>query len=192
MLKCSNTKIGFTLIEIITVVGAFSIIIGSIAGLFISGISAQRRIQATQELLDQTSYVLEYMGRALRMARKELNSPPVCLSGVGGGRGYNYQRLTTADHGREGIRFIDYNGNCTEFFLEAGRLRMRVGGEVRDLTSPALRVNQFRINLRGESQNDDIQPRVTIFLEILGRGEKDQPRIRVQTSISQRNLDVVY
>jgi len=42
-------------------------------------------------------------------------------------------------------------------------------------------------------QGDYEQPRVTIFFDIKGKGggvkPEEQPRIKIQTTISQRNLD---
>jgi len=186
---------GVTLIEMLVAVTIFTITIGAISGLFISGIRSQRRVLATQELLDQTSYILEYMGRALRMARKELictdkTNPATCSCLTTNGYGYNYELITN------GIKFIDYNGVCTEFFLEGlegGRLKKRIGTNTWELTSAKLQVNSFNIAPSGWGQGDTLQPRVTIFLEILGRGAAgEQPKIQIQTSISQRSLDVQY
>ncbi|MBZ9572492.1 prepilin-type N-terminal cleavage/methylation domain-containing protein [Patescibacteria group bacterium] len=190
MLKCLNVKIarkGFTLIEIIVAVAIFALIVGTISGLFVSAIQSQRRILATQEILNQASYVMEYMGRALRMAKKELNTPPIsCLSRYG----LNYE--TTAN----GLKFIDYNDVCTEFFLDAGLLKKTAEGVTLPLTSTDLQVNSLKFNLLGADQPpaDNLQPRVTIFLEIETKRSVPglPPKILIQTSVSQRNLDVQY
>ena len=48
-------------------------------------------------------------------------------------------------------------------------------------------------DLAGESQNDDLQPLVTIFSEIKSTGTLgESQKIKIQTSISQRNPDVTY
>ncbi|GAI33847.1 unnamed protein product, partial [marine sediment metagenome] len=52
----------------------------SISGVFISGFRGQRSALSSQRLLDQTSYALEYMSRALRMASKQTADIPACLS----------------------------------------------------------------------------------------------------------------
>lgn len=179
---------GLTLIEMLVAVTVFATIIGAISGVFISGVRVQRRVLATQEILDQTSYLMEYMGRALRMAKKDLTGN--CLTAVGAG--YNYE--ITAD----GIKFIDYHGVCTEFHLDAEQLKKTTDGTTLELTSDTLQVNSFKVNLSGEYQgdslsSDDLQPRATIFLEIENkRIAQSPPRIQIQTSISQRDLDVRY
>jgi len=189
---------GVTLIEVLAAVAIFSIIIAAISGLFISAIRSQGRVLATQELLDQTSYSIEYMGRAIRMARKELNctdqsEPSSCDCLQTNGYGYNYE-LTT-----DGIRFIDYKGICTEFILEGGQIKKSIGSDTWPLTSTELWVNSFNLNLSGIVQpspltGDYLQPRVTIFLDISCEGTTGagQPKIQIQTSISQRSLDVQY
>lgn len=76
---------GVTLIELLVAVAIFAIFIVVIFGFLTSAIQSQRRIFTTQDLLNQSEYVLEYMGRAIRMARKELNcldpnDPTTCSS----------------------------------------------------------------------------------------------------------------
>jgi prepilin-type N-terminal cleavage/methylation domain-containing protein len=200
MFKCLNVKMmgrGLTLIEMLVAVTMFAITIGAISGIFISGIRTQRRVLATQELLDQTSYVLEYTGRALRMAKKqtaELVAAHPELADCLSLNGLNYEPIT------DGIKFIDHNDNCTEFYLGGGQIKKGVWNdslgvwEIGDLTSSALQVNFLRFNLSGESQTDILQPRVTISLDVSGRetGAMGRPKMQIQTSISQRNLDIQY
>lgn len=187
-----KNKKGFTLIEMLVAVAIFSVIIAAVAGLFVSGLKVQRQNLATQELLDQTSYAVEYMSRALRMAKKELfGYPAPCLSSYGD----NYEN-TGGDVSK--IKFIkfDYGRNqdvCHEFFLQSGILReykknLETGEETTEsLTSNSLKINYLRFNLTGFSQDDDLQPKVTIYLDISG---KENSAITLQTSVSQRNLDI--
>jgi len=200
--KESYANKGESLIEILAAVTVFAITIGAISGIFISAVRSQRRVLATQELLDQTSYVLEYTGRALRMAKKELNAP-TCLSS----NGLNYEIPLAYQIGGDenlgrGIRFINHlqNDDCQEFFLDGNQLKYKikigtVDETTLDFTSTKLQVNSLKINLSGKTQplTDYLQPRVTIFLEIFGRGPVgEKPKIQIQTSVSQRELDVQY
>jgi len=179
--KESYANKGVSLIEMLAAVAVFAITIGAISGIFISAVRSQRRILATQELLDQTSYALEYMGRALRMAVKDKNGD--CIPA-----GLNYQKT----HGGEGIKFKNYEGNCQEFYLDGTRLKEERAGSGNYLTSPALEINSFNIGPDSSwSPPPDLnQPRVTISLKILGREAiEGRPVIQIQTSISQRPLD---
>lgn len=173
---------GLTLIEMLVAVTVFAIIVGAISGLFISGVRAQRRVLATQEILDQTSYVMEYIGRALRMAKKDLTGD--CISAE-----LNYEKTGSGDGG---IRFKNYKDTCQEFYLKGTQLMEEKNGNLLPLTSDNLRVVYFNIDLSGQSQADDLQPRVTIYLEIESERQVpgSPPEIRIQTSISQRSLDI--
>ena len=179
----NSTNKGVSLIEMLAAVAIFAITIGAISGLFISAIRTQRRILATQELLDQTSYVLEYMGRALRMAKKDTSL--VCLSTA-----KNYE------NGIDWIRFLKSESAtgtdvCYYFYLSGNRIYESKGGAAGiSLTSEKLTVNFLKFVVSGDDlPTDTLQPRVTIFLEILGRGTTERPKIQIQTSISQRPLD---
>lgn len=188
MLKCFNVKVinrGFTLVEMLVVMLIFSIIIGAISGLFISSIQAQKNALATQQLLDQTSFALEYMSRALRMAKKQTSDLPPCLSG----NGLNYE----ITYGGSGLKFINHleNDDCQEFFLENEQLKQKKNNltETLELTSPPpkLQITSLNFSLSGQAQGDSLQPKATIFLKIK---METGPEINIQTTVSQRNLDI--
>ena len=207
---------GVTLIEMLVAVAIFSIIVAAISGLFISSIRTQGRILATQELLDQTSYALEYMGRAIRMAKKELNcgdddtqeycdpiNPSQCLIDPdlppSYYYGYNYQVSPSPIGDR--IRFINYDNKCQEFFYENGQIKTKISDKrlaarflaPLPLTSGHIQIESLQFIISGESQGDDLQPKVTVSIEARGRETvSERPKIQIQTSISQRTLDVEY
>ena len=182
---------GFTLIELLVAMTIFITVMGAITGIFIAGITQQRRILAYQSVLDEASYSLEYMGRALRFAKKEMLAG-ACLSQAG----LNFE----ITHGGSGLKFINHlqNDDCQEFFLENNQIKYRrkidqPEESILPLTSAKLEVSSFKFNLVGESQDDDLQPLVTIIseiktIELPGQSQK----IKIQTSISQRNPDVRY
>lgn len=172
------------MVELMTTIAIFSVIIGAIVGIFIAGVRQQKLALEIQTLLDQTTFSLEFMSRNLRMANKELSQG--CLSQ----QGLNYE-LT---HGGSGVKFINFlEGNdCQEFFLEGGQLKYfrQSSGQTLAMTSDKLELSSLNFNLIGESQDDDIQPRLTLFLEISSTG--GIPKSQFQTTISQRKLDVRF
>jgi prepilin-type N-terminal cleavage/methylation domain-containing protein len=174
---------GFTLIELLVVIAIFSIGIGSITGIFISGLSSQRRILAEQDILNQISYAIEYMGRAIRMAKKDdisiSGQTKNCLSG----NKVNYETPTESE-----IKFRNYQNQCQRFYLSSNQIFEEKDGTVLALTSPKIKVNTLKFKIFGESQDDTYQPRVAIFMEIESRGKK----LQFQTTISQRDIDVKY
>lgn len=179
----------FTLIELMVAVLIFSLIITAVSGIFISSLKSQRRTLTYQKVLDQTSYVLEYMSRTLRMAKKDLTG--VCNITPSKS---NYEKTRAGN----GLKFMNYKDECWEFFIENNQLkeRRKIGTfaeETLDLTSGELKITALNFNLKGESQNDDDQPRVTFSLSAKGADFiSDQPDIKIQTTVSQRNLDVKY
>jgi len=162
----------FTLIELLVAMSVFVLIVASSSGLLVSGLRIQRRSVAYQQLLDQTSYLAEYMSRAIRMAKKDISG--VCT----GTAKLNYSFTGQC------LKFVNYQGQCQQFCLEGNRLK---DGNGVYLTSGGLSVSAFSVVFSGETQSDDIQPKVGLSLSIQG---KENSTINIQTTISQRNLDV--
>jgi len=184
----------YTLIEVLVAVSIFTIIIAAPTGFLVGSLKAQQKALASQKLLGNTSYTLEYMSRALRMAKKDKWGE--CITDK-----YNYEN----PDGESSIRFLNYDLLCQEFFLQGTQLYERKStnkstenfGDPVALTSEDLDIipEKAKFKLSGESQTDYDQPRVTLFLEIKGgkgQMEETRPLIKIQTTISQRNLDVPY
>lgn len=207
----NHSQQGFTLIELLIAVSIFSLVAAAAVGLFASAVGAQRKSLASQELLDQAGYALEYISRALRMARKELNcqdplAPSTCSCLSSWGYGWNYEIRREG----KGLRFVNYQGVCQEFFLEGGQLKQGKckeepcsspeQWEILPLTGKGIQIEEggFNINLLGPEQSqsdgswDNQQPRVTISLRVKAAGLKPeaQPELKIQTTISQRELDI--
>lgn len=169
-----KTNKGVSLIEMLITVLIFSLVMGTAAGIFASAIKLQRYNLKHQQLLNQVSYTAEYMSRAIRMAQKDDGT---CIDGS------NY--LETADS----IKFATYHDQCWEFFLQNGQLKINKDGTVYELSSSSFQVSDFIVNVIGDGV-DNLQPKVTIYLEITGIGSGYQPKVKIQTTISQRNLDI--
>jgi type II secretory pathway pseudopilin PulG len=185
-------KNGYTLIEVLAATTIFFIATSSLITFFSGAIKSQRDSLASQELIDNISYSLEYMSKALRMARKDDVGEVNCLSGSK--LNYEITRFGV------GIKFRNYKDYCQEFFLDNNRIKewKNVEGVISEnyLTSENIEVSLFSIGPSDSwDQDDDLQPKITIFIEMKGlltAQESEQPVIRIQTSISQRNLDVKY
>ncbi len=173
---------GFTLVELLVGVAVFALVGGIASGILVSGLRAQRKSLAYQEILDQTSYLMEYISRAVSMAKKDdVGGIINCLTGDK----VNYE----INPSTQGIKFRNYKNECQEFYLENNQLKENKAGNIYNLTSSGLQVTYFNIGpLDTWDQDDDSQPRVTLSLAIQG---KEQSKIKIQTTISQRNLDVL-
>ena len=174
----------YTLIEVVMAIGIFSILIAGPTGFFISSLRSQSRALGLREVIDNTSYFMDYISRALRMARKDDILGVDCLSGTN----VNYE----ITHLGEGIKFRNSKDECQEFYLDGNQLKEDKDGNALFLTSDDLDVSMIGFELSGEEQDDPIQPRITIVLEMTKKDDPDFPKMRIQTTISQRNLDVLY
>ena len=186
-----NKKNGFTLTEMLISMAVFSLVLVGASGIFVSAIRTQKRALAAEEISREASYLTEHISRALRMAKKDdIGGVVNCLMGDK----TNYEIINTATS--TGIRFRNYKDQCQEFYLDMTtyQLMERIDSATSTpLTSSNLRVNYFNVKILGVDQPpaDYQQPRVTIAMEITKPGGS-QPKIKVQTTVSQRQLDFAY
>ena len=220
MIGIKEKSKGFTLVELIVVMAVFLLVTGTAIGIFISIVRQQKRILSEQELLNQTSYVMEYMSKAMRMARKD-ETGDCLVKDIDSYPGFVYllTRPNTGTSFFEGIKFLnqsDTDGSglpaCQEFYLdETGVLKEKktywpyspIGDDKAvALTSAKFNIEAVRFGINGyngcygrpecpqtapEGENDKVQPRVTILLDI--RVDASQPLRKFQTTVSQRNLN---
>lgn len=208
--------LGFTLIEALVSISVLLIISGVAVSIFISVLSGQKNVLAGQEISGQLSYSLEYMSRALRMAGKDLTGNCLgqegynyiltrCSSSEGVCKGIKF--INQSD-----------DGICQEFFLDdvtdptktiikeiKGSGMPVVFGSPVALTSDKIKINNFKFIINGDktnlnfsncagqipcsSENDSIQPRITISLSAVFL-DSNRPATIIQTTVSQRNLNI--
>jgi len=65
---------GFTLLELMIAMTLFIVVIVSFMGLFMSAISQQQKNLEKVAILNNASYLLEYISRAIRMAEKDTSA----------------------------------------------------------------------------------------------------------------------
>jgi len=121
-------KNGFTLIEVIVVMAVFLFVIGAALGIFISIILQQRNILAQMELLNEVSYIQEYVSKGMRMAAKDLNGD--CLGSDYAGWSYlltkpNSDTSSSNHNFYMGIKFLNQSElnkknepTCEEIYLD--------------------------------------------------------------------------
>ena len=173
---------GYTLIEILVSMVIFSLISGAAFGIFSSTIEIQKYSLESQQLLGQTSYTVEYMSRAFRMAKRAENN--ACIN-----KNSNYENPGNND---TTIKFLTYNGECVQFFLDSTSKQLKMkrnNGVALDLTSDNFEVTNLKFEIKGETSADNLQPKVTLFMEIEGESSGFKPNMKIQTTLSQRDLD---
>ena len=195
LFKEKSKEGGFTLIELIVVMAVFLFIIGAAIGIFLSIIQYQKKVLSEEEILNQISYVEEYMSKALRMAKVELNEN--CLKDSTSAQptdnpGFIYLLTRKDALGMyKGIKFlnqsdIDSTTNdpvCQEFFLDTDGVLKEIKGDGSPVAlSPAdMKINYVKFSVNGSdgsasnctdpvacgaSGADNNQARVTILLNV--------------------------
>ncbi len=181
-------KKGFTILELLITITVFSIVITSAIGLFGSALSNQKKLTAEADLLGGASYATEYISRALRMARKDMQGECIMQK----------DNFATFEQNSR-IRFLNYENKCQEFLLDDERIitKKSYDGDSANLgsgylltsTSSLLVVN-LNFIIKGNNQNDNLQPRVNFALDL--RSNISDTILKVQTGVSQRELDFAY
>jgi len=119
----TRNKFGFTLIEVLVVLGLFSILSVIIINVFLLSLGSQRQASFRQKTLANLRYVMEIVGRQVRISEIDYSS-------------FNY----TGDD--QSLYLIDQEGDSYIFYLadgEFGRkeIKMSVNGQESFLTSGA-------------------------------------------------------
>jgi len=178
-------KKAFTLIELMVSITVFAIVITPAISLFGSALRHQREIMMQAEALNSASFLTEYISRALRMARKDIQGD--CI-----GEKNNFINPS----GASSIRFLNYNDKCQEFVLESDAIKVRKSvddsalnlGSGSFLTSANLVVENLNFAISGNDQLDNEQPKVSFSLKL--RSKYLSSPLEAQTTVSQRELDV--
>ena len=145
-------------------------------------------------LLNNVSYSLEYMDRAIRMAQKDLTGDCV------GTAKNNY--FTPPSPNNTSIRFLTYDtpAVCLEFSRQGNQLMVRRSSDSASanlplnydpLTPAELSVNDIKFEVLNDGQDDQKQPRVGIHL-VMSTQEPKPQQLNLQTTICQRNPDFAY
>jgi len=168
---------GMTLVEITVSVAIFAVVMLVVTQIFITSVRLQRAFLAKTETMNEASYLMEFVSRALRMAQKDTANT------CGNGADANYGQ----PDGVSSIAFMTFDGKCQEFYLSGTTLEDKKNGVTSPLTSPLLQVTKFSVAAAGWDQSDYLQPRVTIALQLR---DSVGSNFILQTTVSQRNPDI--
>jgi len=193
-----NKNKGFTIIELAVVMAIFLFIISAALGIFISVVKSQRIVLANAQIINEISYIEEYMAKAIRMAQADSGSA-TC---VGENNIYQLTRYSAPDY--YGIKFFNANSDtCQEFYWNNNDkilydLRGAVNPPEIALSSASLRINSVKFytippancGVSSEcvvSRNGDLsQPRITISINVTDASGINRV---IQITVSGRNLN---
>ena len=192
-------KSGFSLAEMLVSVLIFGILVGAITGVFTSAIKIQRYALSAQDLLSQTSYIMEHASRSLRVAKKDYAGDCIDANKNYGIAEAPFPQIKFKELSSP-CEFppVGCTAYCEEFvlrdpmvsILETQKYEYEVGGGsfYSPLTSPKLKVNYFNRRVTGDDLNS--QPRATFFIDVEAGQTSPKPRIRLQTTVSQRDINI--
>lgn len=170
----SGNMEGFTLMELLIAGALFSIVTLVSLSSFFFFTNIQRSQIRRQDMLGQGNYMVEYISRAVRMAQ---NSSGEC--GVPSG-----QFLDASDGLLE---FKNSDGTCQKFELSGARVWETKGGVTTALSSEEVQISGFPAQGFGLLPDDSQQPRVAFGFTMVA---EDGEPVYLQTTVSQRNLDI--
>lgn len=158
---------GFTLIELITAIGIFSVVIIIVGGIFMAVFFGNRRILALQNLQDNVRFTVESISREIRVGKNFDNSVANQLS------------------------FTNSTGQLVVYRLNNNALERSengVGGTFFPMTDSSIIVSSLNFYLQGSGAGDGFQPRVTFTIRAQAQVGTQSAAIDVQTTLSQRLL----
>jgi prepilin-type N-terminal cleavage/methylation domain-containing protein len=173
-----RTERGFTLIEIMTALSIFAIIMtvsmGSILGIF----SANRQARDLQTVMSNLSLALESMSKEMRYG-----TTYHCGSG----------NVTTAQNCAAGdtlMSFLSSENVQITYELSGTTLEKRVGsGSWEPVTAPNVTIDSLSFYTLGAGTDNLLQPKVLIKVKA-HVGDKNQSSFTLQTLVSQRLVDI--
>ena len=176
-----------TLVSLV-IFGFISIVLINI---FVSALKSQVRILQNQELMEQSSYSLEYMAKIIRMANKDVDGFCTGTANANYGVGTNAITFLAYDTTASGYK-------CRQFLLENNTLKEKRSsdgssanlGAAAEITSSKVKINGLTFAVTGDGA-DTSQPKVTIMINMQSNiPDTNAPSITIQTSISERRLDI--
>ncbi len=185
ILKMKRKEKAFTLIEILAAFVIFSLIVIAISTIFIMSMRAQKSSLGKEKLNDQLNYAVEYMSRSIRMAKKSTGSCSI-VSGTNYYPTSGYSNQLTFIKIEEGSP----DPKCIRYYLSDNKIVNEIDGLDFDLTSDNIKITNLQFYITGGLDSDSQQPKVTILIEAESISQDPKETIRVQTTISQRDLDV--
>lgn len=188
----SQRKNGYTLVETLVSIAIFSLLSVGIINIFTSILKTQTRILQDQEVMDQSNYSLEYMGKILRMAKKDLTGD--CTGEANTSYGISSNQVTFLAYDTKAEEY-----RCRRFSFASDSINeSKSSDETSDnlstaeaITSSKVKITALTFAVTGDGV-DTIQPKVTIMIEMEPTSQilSADVNIIVQTSISQRQLDI--
>lgn len=174
---------GFTLVELLTAVSVFLVIMtismGSIIGLF----DTNRKSQSMKTVMDNLNFAVESMSREMRFGRNYH-----CGSG-----GTPTVPLNCPNPGDSQVSFLSSDGLVITYKLNGTQIEKQVGlsGDFIAVTAPEVVIENLTFYVIGAPVGDGFQPKTLITIRgKAGAKSNTTSEFSVQALVSQRALDL--
>jgi len=186
----SQTNKGFTLVEMVTAVAIFSIVMVIAMGALLSVLNANKQNQAIQTAVNNLNLAMEMMSREIRVG----HTYHCGMDGV-------MTDTRDCELGEDYIVFEAFDGNPVDgsdqiiFKLESERIQRSddSGANFLYLTAEDVVLERLIFYVAGTDIGDNIQPRVLIslsgYVDLGSIGERGKSYFNLQTTVSQRLID---
>lgn len=186
---------GFSLIEMLVAVALFSGVMLIGVGALLSLIDANRKAQAINSVMNNLNFAIESISRNVRVGTTyhcEPNPSPVPV---------NIDTTKNCKNGGALLAFESSSGDPEDKTDQViYRLKDNVleksenggaAGSFVSIIAPEVSIKKFKFYVDGTSPLDNLQPRVVIIIQgTAGIGKKTKTEFNLQTTISQRVLDI--
>lgn len=175
---------GFTLIEIMTAVTIFAVVMtismGSILGVF----DTNRKSEALKAVMDNLNLAVESMSREIRFGTNYSCDPAYPIP--------NPPTPVNCSFGEDSFAFRANDGRVIVYRLSGDTIEKSTdgGGIFLPVTAEEISISDLTFYVLGAIASDDFQPKVLIKIKgTAGVKNIDNTDFTVQTLVSQRQLD---
>jgi prepilin-type N-terminal cleavage/methylation domain-containing protein len=193
---------GFTLVEMIVSLALFAVVATMSVGTVVVLLDGNRDLRGEQATISNVQFALDVMTRDIRTGYDYICD--TSTSGVIFGSTHNSMTGTTDcedgftngnANAQHGVSFIVANSSSgvperMAYYYdrgEAGIFRRIGNGDPESILSESITLNDANFIVTGTSKTDEIQPTVTILLEVEAA---DGLPFELQTTVTQRFLDI--
>ncbi len=177
--QLTATSRGFTLIELMTAVSIFTIVVTISMGSLVSIFDANRKSRSLKTAINNLNLVVESMSREMRFGRNY-------HCGNSGG----FTNPQNCPSGDTLLSFLASGGSQITYRLNGSAIEKQVdSGQNVAVTAPEIIVDSMTFYVLGADAADTLQPKVIMKIKSHAGSGKSRTDFTLQTMVSQRVLD---
>ncbi len=182
---------GFTLVEMVVAIALFSIVMVVCVGALLALVSANRKAQALQSVMNNLNIALDGMARSIRMGN-DFDGSTGCTGNTGGPNDCTGGSTTFEfqSFGSTSDPHWIYNFNTVTHRLERSTSGSISGAA--PITAPEVTIDEMLFYVVGTTRGDTVQPKVVIVIKgsAGAPGSSSRTTFHLQAAAVQRVLDL--